>query len=86
MIQMLVITDTSEYCHDASVKIWHLFKIQRCYGNKNGGQSRLKIEKLPFWTKFKALEDQLLKSYITTQLNTKILFHMLCAVIIIVIC
>ena len=53
MIQMLVITDTSEYCHDPSVKILHLFKFQRCYANQNGGQSRLKIEKLPFWTNLK---------------------------------
>ena len=77
MFQMLVITDTSEYCHDPSVKIGHLFKFQRCYGNKNGEQSRLRIEKLPFWTKFTALEDLLFKSYITAHLNNKIPFHML---------
>ena len=27
MIHMLVITDTSDYCHGPSIKIWHLFKI-----------------------------------------------------------
>ena len=26
-------------------------------GNKNGRQNRLKIEKLPFWAKFKAFGD-----------------------------
>ena len=57
MIQMLVITDTVDYFHDPRVQIWHLFKYQRCYGNKNGRQNWPKIEKLSFWTKFKALED-----------------------------
>ena len=28
-----------------------------CYGNKNGPQNRLEIEKSPFWTKFKAFGD-----------------------------
>ena len=32
-----------------------------CYRNKKGRQSRLKREKLPFWT-FKALGDQFLKN------------------------
>ena len=32
-----------------------------CYGNKIGRQNRLKIEKSPFWTKFKALGDRFLR-------------------------
>ena len=39
-----------------SLKFRHLLKFYCCYGNKNDPQSRLKIEKLPFWTKFKRLE------------------------------
>ena len=27
MIQMLLNTDTSDYCHDHSVKFWHLLKF-----------------------------------------------------------
>ena len=30
------------------------FTFTGCYGNKNGRRNRLKIEKLPFWAKFKA--------------------------------
>ena len=33
-----------------------------CYGNKNGGQNRLNIEKSLFWTIFKPFEDQFLKN------------------------
>ena len=58
MIQMLVISSTSDYCHNTSVKIWHLYNFNRCYGNKNGQQNRPEIEILSFWIKFKALEDQ----------------------------
>ena len=34
------------------IQYWHLFYFYRCYGNKNGHQNRLKIGKLPFWTRF----------------------------------
>ena len=47
---------------------WPKFKILAfillfsCYGNKNGRQNRLKIEKLSFWAKFKAFSDWFLKN------------------------
>ena len=37
------------------------FKFYRCYGNKNARQNRLKTEKMPFRTKFKAFGDQFFK-------------------------
>ena len=43
-------------------KIRHLLKLKHCYGNKNGRQNRLKTEKLPFWTKFKAFADRVFKN------------------------
>ena len=45
----------------SNVRFLHLFYFYRCYGNKNGRQNRLKIEKLPFWAKFKAFVDQFCK-------------------------
>ena len=35
-----------------NAKFWHLFHFYRCYGNTNGRQNKLKIEKSPFWTTF----------------------------------
>ena len=32
-----------------SVKFCHLFYFTRCFGNKNGQQIKLEIEKLQFW-------------------------------------
>ena len=40
-------------------KIWHLLNFYCSYGNKNGRQNRLKLEKLPLRTKFNALGDRL---------------------------
>ena len=40
------------------VKFWHLFKLNGCYGNKNGLHNRPKIEKLTFWAKFEASLDR----------------------------
>ena len=38
------------------LKVLHLFHFYPSrYGNKNGQQNRLKIEKSSFWKKFKAL-------------------------------
>ena len=48
--------------NDPSVKFWHLFYFFRCYGNKNGRQNRLKIEKLSFWSKFKSFSDPFFKN------------------------
>ena len=47
-----------------SVKFWHLFYFFHCYGNKNGQQNRLKIEKLSFWAKFKAFSDRFIYEFI----------------------
>ena len=41
---------------------------------KNGWQNRLKIEKSPFWTKYKGFGDQFFKNKISAQLNTKIIY------------
>ena len=46
----------------SSVKSWHLFKFNGCYGNKNGRQNRPKIEKLLFSAKFKAFSDRFFKN------------------------
>ena len=43
-------------------KISHLFKSYRCFGNKNGRQNRLKIEKLSFLAKFNAFRDRIFKN------------------------
>ena len=56
--------------NNPSVKVWHLIKFYGRHSNKNGRQDRLKIEKLSFWTKFKALGDRFLKNEISAQLNT----------------
>ena len=34
------------------------FTFTSCYGNQNGRQNRLKIEKLPFKANFEAFGDQ----------------------------
>ena len=43
--------------NNPSVKFWHLYYFYRCYGNKNGQQNMLKIEKMPFQAKFKTFGD-----------------------------
>ena len=41
-----------------SVISWILLYFYHCYGNKNGGRSKLKIEKLPFLANLKAFGDR----------------------------
>ena len=53
---------------------------------KNGRQNRLKIEKLSFWTKFKAFRDRYFKNYISARLNAKNSFNMLCVMILLILC
>ena len=53
--------------------------LNGCYGNKNYQQSRLKIEKSPFWTKLKAFGDPFFKNWISAQQKIKKNFtHVVC--------
>ena len=45
-------SELSEF--NLSVKFWHLFNFDRCFGNTNCQQYRLTKEIMSFWNKFKA--------------------------------
>ena len=59
----------------------HVYKsdislTNRCYGNKNGRHNRLKIKKIPFWSKFETFDrainiehKQIPKRYLTDDEN-----------------
>ena len=67
----------SESCFSPISSDWFIRRITQvlnsgiyfngCYGNKNGQQNKLKIEKLPFCTKFKPFGDLVFKNYISAQ-------------------
>ena len=67
-------------------KFWHLFKFNGCYRNKNGHQNRHKIEKLPFWAKFKAFQTDFSRIRYQHKRIPKKPFNILCAMIILTLC
>ena len=63
--------------NNQSVKFWHLFYFYPCCRNKNGRQNRHKIEKWPFWTKFKAFGDRLFKNKISAHCFEILIWYLL---------